>query len=57
MLRKPSPYILLTIAVAAIVLRSADLLDDLSTSIVLAVVILSGVAIGVRRSRKAGSPR
>jgi hypothetical protein len=50
MLLKLSPYILLTIAVAAIILRSVDLLGNLSTSVVLAIVILGGIAIGVYRS-------
>jgi hypothetical protein len=59
-LLKLSPYILLTIAVAAIILRSVDLVGNLTTSIVLAIVILSGIAIGVHRSanaRKARSAR
>jgi hypothetical protein len=55
MLLKYSPFILLAIAVAAIILRSVDLLDNLTVSIVLAIVILSGIAIGVYRSRKARS--
>lgn len=50
MLLKLSPYILLTIAVAAIILRSVDLLGNLPTSVVLAIVILGGITIGVYRS-------
>ena len=58
MLLKLAPYILLAIAVVAIVLRSVDMLGNLSTSIVLAIVIVIGIAIGVYRSlnsRKANS--
>ncbi len=50
MLLKFSPFILLVIAVAAIILRSVGLLDDLAASIVLAILILSSIAIGVYRS-------
>jgi hypothetical protein len=60
MLLKFSPFILLAIAVAAIILRSVGLLDSLATSIILAIVILGGIAIGVYRSvnsRKAKSSR
>jgi hypothetical protein len=57
MLLKYSPFILLAIAVAAIILRSVGLLDNLTVSIVLAVVILGGIATGVYRSRKAESSR
>ena len=35
------------------ILRSVGLLDNLTVSIVLATVILSGIAIGSYRSRKA----
>jgi hypothetical protein len=60
MLLKFSPFILLVIAVAAIILRSVGALGDLATSIVLAILILSAIAIGVFRSvksRKAKSSR
>lgn len=60
MLLKFSPFILLVIAVAAIILRSVGLLGNLAASIVLAIVILGGIAIGVYRSvnsRKAKSSR
>lgn len=60
MLLKLSPYLLFAIALAAIILRSIGLLDNLSTSIVLALTTLSGIAIGVYRSansRNARSPR
>jgi hypothetical protein len=58
MLLKLSPFILLVIVVAAIILRTVGLLDNLAASIVLAIVILGGIAIGVYRSvnsRKAKS--
>lgn len=60
MLLKLSPFILLVIAVAAIILRSVGLLGDLTVSIVLAILILSATAIGVYRSvmsRRAKSSR
>lgn len=51
MLLKLSPLILLVIAVVAIILRSVGTLNNLATTIVLALVILVGIAIGVYRSR------
>jgi hypothetical protein len=60
MLLKFSPFILLVIAAAAIILREVDLLGDLAAWIVLAILILSAIAIGVYRSvksRKAKSSR
>jgi hypothetical protein len=57
MLLKFSPFILLVIAVAAIILRSVGLLGDLTVSIILAILILSATAIGVYRSRKTKSSR
>jgi membrane protein implicated in regulation of membrane protease activity len=58
MLLKLSPLILLLIAGAAIILRSVGLLGDLTTSIVIAILIVIAIAIGVYRSvktRKANS--
>jgi len=60
MLLKLSPLILLVIAVAAITLRSVGLLGDLTTSIVIAILIVIAIAIGIYRSvksRKAQSSR
>jgi len=57
MLLKLSPVILLVIAVAAIILRSVGLFDSLTTSIVLAIVILAGIAIGVYRSASSRKAR
>lgn len=60
MLLKSSPFILLAVAVIAIILRSVGAIDGLATSIILAIVILAGIAIGIYRSknsRKAKSPR
>lgn len=58
MLLKSSPFILLAIAIIAIIFRSVGAIGGLATSIILAIVILSGIAIGVYRSvnsRKAKS--
>jgi hypothetical protein len=52
MLLKLSPLILLVIAVAAIILREVGLLGDMTASIVLAILIVSAIAIGVYRSVK-----
>jgi hypothetical protein len=52
MLLKLSPFILLVIAVAAIILREVGLLGDPTASIVLAISIVSAIAIGVYRSMK-----
>jgi uncharacterized membrane protein len=57
MLLKLSPVILLVIAVAAIILRSVGLFDSLTTSIVLSIVILAGIAIGVYRSASSRKAR
>lgn len=60
MLLKFSPFILLVIAAAAVILREVGLLGDLAVSIVLAILILSAITIGVYRSiksRKAKSSR
>jgi hypothetical protein len=57
MLLKLSPVILLVIAVAAIILRSVGLFGNLTTSIVLAIVILAGIAIGVYRSASSRKAR
>lgn len=57
MLLKLSPYILAVIALTALILRSANLIDNLTASIVLAAVILSGIAIGVHRSRNSRKAR
>ena len=58
MLLKSSPFVLLAIAVIAIILRSVGVIGGLATSIILAIVILAGISIGVYRSmnsRKAKS--
>jgi hypothetical protein len=52
MLLKLSSFILPIIAVAAIILREVGLLGEPTTSIVLAISILSAIAIGVYRSVK-----
>ncbi|GAA0945145.1 hypothetical protein [Pseudonocardia zijingensis] len=57
MLLKLSPLILMVIAGAAIILRSAGLLGDLITSIVVAILILIAIAIGIYRSVKARRDR
>jgi hypothetical protein len=60
MLLKLSPFILLVIAVAVIILRSVGLLGDLAAAIVLAILVLGGIAIVLYRSvnsRKARSSR
>ncbi len=52
MLLKFAPLILLLIAAAAIILRSIDMLGDLTVSIVMAILILTAITIGVYRSVK-----
>lgn len=50
MLLKSSPIILLAIAVIAIILGSVGAIGGLTTSIILAIVILCGIGIGIYRS-------
>jgi hypothetical protein len=60
MLLELSPFNLLVIAVAVIILRSVGLLGDLAAAIVLAILVLGGIAIVLYRSvnsRKARSSR
>jgi hypothetical protein len=52
MLLKFSPLILLIIAIGAIALRMSGALGDVAVTVILAVVIVCGIAIGVYRSRR-----
>jgi hypothetical protein len=50
MLLKLSPLILLIVAIAAIILRVSGVLGSISSTVILAVVIVCGIAIGFYRS-------
>ena len=51
MFLKLSPLILLVVAAAAIILRVVGVLGGVAVSVILAVVIVCGIAIGIYRSR------
>lgn len=57
MLLKSSPFVLLAIAIIAIILRSVGAIGGLATSIILVIVILCGIGIGIYRSMNSRKAR